>query len=338
MTPPLCVPGCGKNAHCEYGQPNRCICNTGYSGNPYESCVSQQDKATCSTTQCGTNAQCRQGSRRVDCVCPIGFRGNPYVECTDVDECIGNACGMNAVCLNTLGSYDCRCEAGFNGNPFQMCMPISQSTEPCLENPEACGCSSDTECPTGFKCNGGQCQPACATTQCGPNAACDGGICACLPGFAGDGTDLSLGCQKSECNNNLDCEYDEICIQNRGGHRSCVDACDKSQCGPNAFCVAQDHIASCLCKDGFAGDPTDTRLGCQPKDRENWCSSSSDCDGGRICLMDSSGIRRCADPCLSRSCGRNEVCKVQSGRPYCTCLDGFFKNPSSNACEGKCSR
>ncbi|XP_047739051.1 neurogenic locus notch homolog protein 2-like [Hyalella azteca] len=241
---------------------------------------------------------------------------------------------MNAVCLNTIGSYDCRCEEGFNGNPFQMCMPRAVQTEPCLENPEFCSCKADTDCPAGFKCTSGQCQPACANAKCGPNAACDGGVCACLPGYSGDSNDQVLGCQKSECSNNFDCEYDEICIQNRGGHRSCVDACDRSQCGPNAFCVAQDHIASCLCKDGFVGDPINTRQGCQPKERENRCTTNADCDREQVCQMDFSGIRRCTDPCLSRTCGRNERCVVQSGRPRCECLSGFIKNPTTNICEG----
>ena len=329
------MPSCGRNAHCEYGLPNRCICNTGYSGNPYESCTSQQEKATCESTQCGLHAQCRQGSRRVDCVCPIGFRGNPYIECSDVDECIGNACGMNAVCLNTVGSYDCRCEAGFNGNPFQMCMPLIQATEPCLENPESCGCETNTECPSGFNCQNGKCQLPCAKTECGPNADCDNGVCLCLPGTSGNPNELTNGCQASDCNNNLDCDYDEICIQSRIGQRTCVDACERSQCGPNAFCVAQEHRASCLCQDGFVGNPSDTRNGCQKKERENWCSKNTDCDGGRVCQIDFSGIRKCTDPCLNRACGRNEKCTVQSGRPICSCLPGFVKNPQTSTCQGE---
>lgn len=36
--PPLCVPGCGVNAHCVYGVPNQCQCNPGFTGNPYSVC------------------------------------------------------------------------------------------------------------------------------------------------------------------------------------------------------------------------------------------------------------------------------------------------------------
>ena len=79
VVPPLCSPGCGANAHCEYGLPNRCVCNGGASGNPYESCGPQE--RSCDATKCGVFAECKQGVNRVDCVCPVGYQGNPYVSC-----------------------------------------------------------------------------------------------------------------------------------------------------------------------------------------------------------------------------------------------------------------
>ncbi|XP_071552987.1 uncharacterized protein [Panulirus ornatus] len=313
VTPPLCTPGCGGNAHCEYGQPNRCICNTGYSGNPYVSCESEEDSADCATTKCGTSAQCRQGANRVDCVCPVGYRGNPYVECVDVDECIGNACGMNAVCLNTPGSYDCRCQANFFGNPFQMCMPISVEGESCLENPEACGVP-------------------CAGVECGPNAVCVEGSCECLEGFEGDADDITEGCQSSDCRNDLDCDDNEICFSINGG-RTCVDACNKVECGPNAICVAQSHRSSCLCKENYLGNPNDPVLGCQPADREAECDEDDDCDDEQVCQVDLQGLMVCVDPCLSHTCGQKELCYVQSGRPLCRCDEGYLRNPATSRCQ-----
>jgi hypothetical protein len=76
---PACAPGCGENAHCEYGDTNRCVCNPGTSGNPYSGCGAQEK--TCATTACGVAAECRQTLSAVECVCPIGFAGNPYVHC-----------------------------------------------------------------------------------------------------------------------------------------------------------------------------------------------------------------------------------------------------------------
>ena len=314
VTPPLCTPGCGANAHCEYGQPNRCVCNTGYSGNPYESCASEEDKkADCSTTKCGTGAECRQGINRVDCVCPVGYQGNPYMECIDVDECIGTACGMNAICLNTPGSFDCRCQEGFTGNPFQMCMPEQVSSDPCDENPQFCSC---------------------ANVVCGPNAFCDQGTCTCYAGFSGDPNNPTSGCQQSGCQNNMDCADNEICFA-QSGRRSCVDACDKFECGPNAICVAQNHRSSCLCKEGYVGNPNEPSLGCQPKDRESECTTDSDCPTGQICQVDLQAHRACVDPCLSHTCGQNELCYAQGGRPLCRCEEGYLRNPATNQCQSE---
>lgn len=315
VTPPLCTPGCGNNAHCEYGQPNRCICNTGYSGNPYESCESEEEeKADCATTKCGTNAECRQGTNRVDCVCPVGFQGNPYVECLDVDECIGNACGMNAACFNTPGSFDCRCHEGFSGNPFQMCMSTTEpQTDPCEVDPSIC-----MTCPDG----------------CGPNAGCVDGSCVCRPGFQGNPNDVIQGCQTPGCRNNFDCEDNEICFST-SRRRVCIDACNKAECGPNAVCVAQGHRSSCLCKETYLGNPNDPVLGCQPADRESECDDNDDCSEGQVCQVDFQGLLACVDPCLSHNCGQNELCYVQNGRPLCRCEDGYLRNPSTNRCQSK---
>lgn len=320
MTPPLCTPGCGSNAHCEYGEPNRCVCNGGYSGNPYKACESEEEKkADCSTTKCGSGAQCRQGVNRVDCVCPVGYQGNPYVECVDVDECIGNACGMNAVCLNTLGSFDCRCQEGFTGNPFQMCMEIDLKDDPCLMDPEAC-------------------LPApCSLVACGPNAECDRGSCICLPGFHGDPNDSDDGCKSSECSNDLDCDDDEICFSSNR-RRTCEEACNKVECGPNAICVAQDHRSACLCKEGYDGNPYDPASGCESAtDREDDCDDDDECDDGKVCQVDLQGVRACVDPCFTHRCGQNEVCYVKEDRPLCRCDDGYLHNPVTNLCQSEYS-
>lgn len=76
---PVCTPGCGSQAHCIYSQPsNKCICNQGYTGNPYKAC-SLVPK--CDGIECGSNAVCLEGSSSVECVCPAGYHGNPYVGC-----------------------------------------------------------------------------------------------------------------------------------------------------------------------------------------------------------------------------------------------------------------
>lgn len=144
---PQCVPACGLNAHCEYGvEENRCVCNAGSIGNPYEGC-GQEPRQSCTANTCGGGAVCRDGMRDIECLCPPGFTGNPYIQCFDVDECsAGVACGSNAVCINTPGAYDCRCKQGFAGNPFSVCLALGPRV---CNNPGDCKCGKEVTCPNG---------------------------------------------------------------------------------------------------------------------------------------------------------------------------------------------
>lgn len=233
-----------------------------------------------------------------------------------MDECIGNACGMNAICLNTLGSFDCRCQEGFTGNPFIMCMEIDVQDDPCLMDPAACA-------------------PACSGVVCGPNAACDRGSCICLPGFHGDPSDKDDGCKSSDCSNDLDCDDDEICFSSNR-RRTCEEACNKVECGPNAICVAQDHRSACLCKEGYDGNPYDPASGCESAtDRDDDCDDDDECDDGKVCQVDLQGVRACVDPCFTHRCGQNEVCYVKEDRPLCRCEEGYLHNPVTNRCQSK---
>lgn len=82
ITTPSCTPGCGINAHCEYDvfNENKCVCNPGSVGNPYEECDFHPTKS-CSNMTCGTGALCKEKFNSVECYCPPGFKGNPYVQC-----------------------------------------------------------------------------------------------------------------------------------------------------------------------------------------------------------------------------------------------------------------
>lgn len=79
---PSCYPGCGINAHCEYDifSENKCVCNSGFIGNPYDECDSQSTKS-CSNMTCGIGALCKETLNSIECYCPSGFKGNSYVQC-----------------------------------------------------------------------------------------------------------------------------------------------------------------------------------------------------------------------------------------------------------------
>lgn len=334
ISAPACNPDCGRNAHCEYGIVNQCVCNTGTTGNPYEGCSKVETK-TCRTTQCGDSAECRELYNNVECVCPAGFGGNPYVGCRDLDECSNNACGESAVCINTPGSYDCRCKEGYAGNPFVMCARV-QGGGVC-QDAYSCSCNANILCPVGFSCENGRCKNLCENVRCGPRAGCDGGKCVCPPGYVGNPRDMKNGCNlKDQCNNDAECKDSEICFQLGKGLRKCVDACSKIQCGPNALCVGANHRSSCICASGYFGNPGDLTMGCQSEERVNMreCERDGDCKKGTVCGMDGNGIQKCINPCTSVACGLHEVCQLGKGnQPNCVCKPEYMWNPVTSLCE-----
>ena len=332
VAPPACTPACGTNAHCQYGGAynNVCVCNIGNTGNPYEGC-GVQNKITCSKTTCGAGAECREGLNAIECICPAGFVGNPYVSCVDANECSTDVCGDNAICINTPGSYDCKCKQNHAGNPFVMCSPISKGL---CDDPNKCKCSNDVLCPFGFKCDKGKCKDLCSNIACGPRAACDTGKCVCPPGHTGNAFDAKTGCTLiGQCQTDVDCKNSEICFQIGRGLRKCVDGCSKSQCGPNALCVTNDHRSTCICAEGFNGNPRDLQRGCHQEQREvppSGCKSNVDCEAGEIC---EETTRNCVNPCNSVACGKNEVCKLDGNNAVCHCQDSFVWNPVSSSCD-----
>ena len=42
-----------------------------------------------------------------------------------------------------------------------------------------------------------------------------------------------------------------------GGTKFCADPCANAVCGPNSFCVVDNHNMNCICNEGFAGDAND---------------------------------------------------------------------------------
>lgn len=333
IKPPQCEPSCGDNAHCEYHLMEfKCVCNPGTSGNPYQGCGAQK-KSECTSGLCGINAHCHAGPNAIECFCPPGYAGHPYIQCHDINECNGNACGINSVCINTIGSYDCRCRDGFFGNPFVGCSSVHPG--PCTD-PSICDCSVDVPCPLDHTCINGKCVNKCNNVQCGPKAVCQEGTCICLSGYTGTADDLVKGCYLSTCSNNLECDSQQICFHVAKGVRKCVDACSKRQCGPNAFCVTQNHVSSCLCVDGYFGNPSNLINGCQP-DRSiatSMCTKDSDCAQDSFCILLDNGIHDCVNPCSKIVCGAHQRCEADAkDHAVCKCADGYEWNPISSTCE-----
>lgn len=89
----------------------------------------------------------------------------------------------------------------------------------------------------------------CNPSPCGANAVCKerngAGSCSCLPEYIGD---PYIGC-RPECVLNSECPYNKACINNK-----CIDPCT-GICGTNAECHVINHAPSCICINGYTGNP-----------------------------------------------------------------------------------
>lgn len=98
----------------------------------------------------------------------------------------------------------------------------------------------------------------CQPYPCGPNTYCKvsgkRAVCTCTENFVGD---PKKGC-KPECVLNTDCGSDKVCI-----NYQCRDPCGiKNVCGLGAVCLCRDHMPTCICREGFTGNPF---IQCVPK-------------------------------------------------------------------------
>lgn len=166
------------------------------------------------THGCDTNAVCRPGPRnQFTCECSVGFRGDGRA-CYDIDECLEQptVCDRNAVCNNQPGTFRCECLEGYQfAADGRTCVAVEHAINHCLTGTHTC------DIPQRARCiySGGSSY-----------------ICACLPGFLGDG-------------------------------RSCIDIdeCQQNRCHPNAICYNSPGSFSCQCNAGYRGDGFQCVLG-----------------------------------------------------------------------------
>ena len=161
-----------------------CTCISGLIGDPYSTgcrrpgectsdnqcptssvCHENKCKNPCDITQCGSRAVCNVVGRSPVCSCPPRSSGDPTkqcvaFECTDSSECssdkscvnnrcinpcsVPGVCGLNTECKVQSHVQLCSCKAGFTGDPNLGCSQISY-------------CGSETDCPSGERCQGGVC-------------------------------------------------------------------------------------------------------------------------------------------------------------------------------------
>lgn len=90
--------------------------------------------------------------------------------------------------------------------------------------------------------------PSCTPSPCGPHSRCQllasGPACSCLPGYVGSPPSC-----RPECTINSECPASLACVRQK-----CDDPCPGS-CGIDANCHVLNHVAVCVCNEGFTGDP-----------------------------------------------------------------------------------
>lgn len=167
----------------------------------------------------------------------------------------------------------------------------------------------------------------CNPSPCGSNAVCKerngAGSCTCLPEYFGD---PYTGC-RPECVQNTDCVKTKACINNK-----CKDPCP-GVCGVNAECQVINHAPTCLCINGYTGDP------------------SSNCDLVRageffffivlslkiysnLLYLEWTVTPQPTNPCQPTPCGPHSHCREIDSHAVCSCKVNYIGTPPN--CRPEC--
>lgn len=139
---------CGQNAKCVASDPPKCICETGYKGDPLQGCA---DIDECLDAPCAYGAHCLNLKGTHKCICSRNMIGDPYkggcilnstatvrsecesdhdcasiLTCQDgtcISPCGKTRCRLNSYCEPENHKGSCKCKMGFNLNSDGSCVP-----------------------------------------------------------------------------------------------------------------------------------------------------------------------------------------------------------------------
>lgn len=207
-------------------------------------------------------------------------------------------CGLNAECRVVSHTPICLCLPRFTGDPFIRCdsepdIVVIEPSTPCIPSP------------------------------CGSNAVCreqnGAGSCSCLPNYIGNPYE---GC-RPECTLNSDCATDRACIRNK-----CEDPCPGT-CGPNAICQVINHLPTCVCAEGYTGNPF-TVCTIQRESKRLFLPYRINPNGDIYAVF----TEKPKNPCFPSPCGPNSQCRVNNEQAVCTCLPEYIGSPPG--CRPEC--
>ncbi|XP_071087199.1 fibrillin-1-like [Haliotis cracherodii] len=268
--------------------------------------IMMEDQHTCQDiNECEDPRYCSHGCENVEgsvvCLCPQGYQLDLDLRtCVDFDECSAFDPPCDQICINSLASFECGCRYGYKLSWNKTsCIDVNE----CMEGESVCqeGCINTIG---SFKC-------VCNTQ--GYVSADDGAACV-------DVNECSLNTTKSLCQQeciNLPGTYRCGCHAGyrKAGATKCAaclrgyyrDRTDKGcqRCPPRSSTKsgASTSIASCLCRTGYVGDP----------------SNNIPCTD--------------FDECSSNTLGCSHICMNTDGSAYCTCPGGYRLTPDRKTCQ-----
>lgn len=161
----------------------------------------------------------------------------------------------------------------------------------------------------------------CYPTPCGPNSLCrnNNGVpsCSCQPKYIG----APPNC-RPECTINQDCVSNLACIKEK-----CQDPC-AGACGLNAMCTVRNHVATCICVEGYRGDPFAL---CQPPPPTPCKNVIQINENVTIYLVFVAMPPQRDDACDPSPCGYNAKCNDG----FCTCLPDY-QGDAYTGCRPEC--
>ncbi|GKT34464.1 hypothetical protein ADUPG1_007815, partial [Aduncisulcus paluster] len=236
---------CGSNGTCVGS--NKCLCDSGYSGDQCEEYSCGDPLNPCSGS---TNGQCIMVDyTHHECACEIGWNGDdcgavgcPIVTSTDGDPVA--SCGEHGTCvLSDTGVSACECDPGWSDESY--CSSLNGL------------CGSDTICSDHGSCI--------------YDSSSNVDVCKCLDGWSGTSCEnVSCGCVDS--NDHMECVDGEdagtlVCACKKGwsGDECNVDACD---CHSKGECVDDTETSErvCQCYEFFSGDSCEECASDDPND------------------------------------------------------------------------
>lgn len=158
----------------------------------------------------------------------------------------------------------------------------------------------------------------CIPSPCGLNSQCreigSTPSCSCLPEYVGSPPNC-----RPECVINQECPSNQACISQK-----CRDPC-LGVCGSGALCQVINHTPSCICPQGFIGDPFSI---CSPKPL---LSMSIQNYYKWVLTLFLSVAPVETDPCNPSPCGSNALCN----NGICTCRPEYRGDPY-RGCRPEC--